>query len=399
MKRFLSLLPVLLIALTGCGAKTVASSPDVSPAAAEASLTPVPVTAVDLSWPFWEAYKKRFVSDDGRVIDVTFGGHSTSEGQSYGMFFSLVANDRETFDRMLNWTVNNLAAGDLSANLPAWKWGEKEPGQWGVIDQNAASDADLWISYVLLEAGRLWEEPKYTELGHGLLALIVEKEIADLPGLGPMLLPAPEGFQVSSNVWRLNPSYLPIPVLQGLRTHNAPGPWQKVIDSTVQMIRQTTPQGFIADWVAYRGNKGFAPDPVKGTVGSHDAIRCYLWAGMINDDSPEKGPVASQLTGMLSYWRKFGRLPEKINAWRNIPLDTTSPVGFLAVILPELQSAGSTDELNTLLTQIGMFANGNLYGKNPAYYDQNLLLFGKGFIEYRFRFGPDGLLKLKWKES
>jgi endoglucanase len=37
-----------------------------------------------------------------------------------------------------------------------------------------------------------------------------------------------------------------------------------------------------------------------------------------------------------------------------------------------------------------------LYGKDQAYYDQNLALFASGFFEGRFRFGQSGELKVEW---
>ena len=37
-----------------------------------------------------------------------------------------------------------------------------------------------------------------------------------------------------------------------------------------------------------------------------------------------------------------------------------------------------------------------LYGKDPAYYDQNLVLFATGFLDERFRFGLRGELKVEW---
>ena len=47
------------------------------------------------AWPLWEQFTQRFMQDDGRVIDYTTAQqHSTSEGQSYAMFFALVARDR-----------------------------------------------------------------------------------------------------------------------------------------------------------------------------------------------------------------------------------------------------------------------------------------------------------------
>ncbi|MEK9939779.1 MAG: glycosyl hydrolase family 8, partial [Methylotenera sp.] len=78
---------------------------------------------------------------------------TTSEGQAYALFFALVANDQPQFERLLQWTQLNLAQGNLATNLPAWHWGQKADGSWGVIDGNSASDADIWIVYTLLEAG------------------------------------------------------------------------------------------------------------------------------------------------------------------------------------------------------------------------------------------------------
>jgi endoglucanase len=46
-------------------------------------------------WPAWEQFKKAYVSPEGRVIDPSDARKiSTSEGQSYGLFFALAANDR-----------------------------------------------------------------------------------------------------------------------------------------------------------------------------------------------------------------------------------------------------------------------------------------------------------------
>ena len=65
-----------------------------------------------------------------QVIDHDADDRTTSEGQAYGMFFALVANDRSQFDRILHWTEQNLADGDLSAHLPAWLWGRSQNNQW-----------------------------------------------------------------------------------------------------------------------------------------------------------------------------------------------------------------------------------------------------------------------------
>ena len=48
------------------------------------------------------------------MIDLTFDRKSTSEGQSYGLFFALVADQRTQFDTLLKWTSDNLASAGRS---------------------------------------------------------------------------------------------------------------------------------------------------------------------------------------------------------------------------------------------------------------------------------------------
>src|SRR5262245_21081903 len=65
-------------------------------------------------WPLWRSYAARFLDDQVRVIDHDAGDRTTSEGQAYAMFFSLVANDRDRFEGLLRWSERNLAGGDLA---------------------------------------------------------------------------------------------------------------------------------------------------------------------------------------------------------------------------------------------------------------------------------------------
>jgi endoglucanase len=44
-------------------------------------------------------------------------------------------------------------------------------------------------------------------------------------------------------------------------------------------------------------------------------------------------------------------------------------------------------------------AASGLYGKDLAYYDQNLALFATGFLDDRFRFGSGGELKVEWART
>ncbi|WP_239507635.1 glycosyl hydrolase family 8, partial [Proteus mirabilis] len=91
----------------------------------------------------WEQFKKAYVSAEGRVIDPSDARKiTTSEGQSYALFFALAANDRQGFDKLFQCTQNNLAQGDLRAHLPGWLCGKKSEDEWTLLDSNSAADSD-----------------------------------------------------------------------------------------------------------------------------------------------------------------------------------------------------------------------------------------------------------------
>jgi endoglucanase len=359
------------------------------------------------SWPLWNAYSARFIDAQGRVFDPKGDQHTTSEGQAYALFFSLVSNRRDTFDRVLNWTQANLAAGHLEQQLPAWLYGKNDDGQWQVLDANSASDADVWLAYTLIEAGRLWQNPPYDALGRGMLALIAKKEVADLPGFGPMLLPAPQGFQHGTTT-TLNPSYLPVFLFDRFAAVDPGGPWIQIAVRIPTLLGQSARHGFAMDWVDYVPGDGFYPaakpgatqqkDP-DGPVGSYDAIRVYLWAGMMDAKASARAGILNALPAMSIFLAQHDAPPEKINQ-QGIPEQKDGPVGFSAAVLPYLRDYPGFAQISTRqLVRMASQRNAasGLYGKDLAYYDQNLALFSTGFLDGRFAFGQSGELNVKWK--
>jgi endoglucanase len=356
----------------------------------------------------WHAYASRFINSSGRVIDPNAAqgsGGTTSEGQSYALFFAVVNNDRAQFDKLLAWTELNLAAGDLGTHLPAWSWGKGKDGNWGVLDPNSASDSDLWIAYDLIEAGRLWNDSHFATLGRNLAAVIARKEVATLPGLGPVLLPGAVGFSLPGS-WVLNPSYTPLFLLERLAEVVPGGPWSSVAIVVPALIERSAKNGFAMDWVCYAPSAGFTPCQANGhqgppPVGSYDAIRVYLWAGMLSDSTPAKTRILRALPGMNAYMQRHDAPPEKVNS-DGVPMNTPGPVGFSAALLPYLSSnenkVSVAQQLVRIKSQLDEKSNlyGAGYGGSPAYYDQNLVLFADGWIEKRFQFGSSGELLVRW---
>ncbi|UTH73442.1 cellulose synthase complex periplasmic endoglucanase BcsZ [Chromobacterium sp. IIBBL 290-4] len=347
-------------------------------------------------WPEWQAFSRHFVADGGRVVDQSQDNKpTTSEGQSYGLFFALVANDRPAFEQMLGWTRDNLAAGDLLARLPAWLWGRDANGRWTVLDDNSASDSDMWIAYDLLEAGRLWREPRYTAMGKLLALRILREEAADLPGLGLTLLPGKVGFWDGKGKARLNPSYL-APQLLARFAHALPdSDWVKAPKSSVRVLLDGAPKGFAPDWLAYQAGKGLQPDADSKAEGSYNAIRVYLWAGMLAPDAPLRAELLKTYGPMSQATVKQGQPPEKVDT-RSGAAEGRAPAGFSAAMLPFLEAQNEAAAVQTQLLRMQAMP---LSERPDNYYDHVLTLFGQGWQQRRYRFARNGQLLPAWEGS
>ncbi len=342
------------------------------------------------AWPEWQAFKRLYLSDDGRVIDAaTAQAITVSEGQAYALTFALIANDAASFEKILRWTRDNLAGGSLERTLPAWKWGRADDGKWGVLDRNSAADADLWFTYALAEAGELWHNTAHAQLAHTMSALILREEVSLVPGLGATLLPGARGF-VTQQTWRLNASYAPMEVLRALERRGEKRLWAAVLESSRRVIVGSAPRGYAADWVLYREAAGFSADSATGGVGSYNAIRVYLWAGMLGEGDPQADSLARQLKPMAVAAAQHPP-PESIDT-NTLETRGEAPVGFLAALLPLLVRFKFADAVQAYRKRIDAESLKN----NQHYYSDALTLFGIGWLEGRFRFDRHGDLRVRW---
>lgn len=342
------------------------------------------------AWPAWQRFKLLYLSDDGRVVDASTEAQvTTSQAQSYASFFALLANDREAFDLILRWTHENLSAGKLDQVLPACRWGRANDGTWRVLDSNAATHADLWMAYTLGEAARLWNEMRYATLGGEIARNILRQELALIPTLGPVLMPAPHGF-ISEHGWRLNPSRLPLSLIRGLARQTKERVWHEIERSSERAILGATPKGFAADWIEYTRD-GFVTDRRSRGVGGYDAIHVYLWAGMLPASEPSRDKLVDALGPMLDSVSERGTPPEIIDT-QTLEMRGEGSPGFSAALLPMLANARMTAALQIQRLRA---AEGSLQD-NQSYCSDALALFGLGWLEQRYRFNRAGLLSVRW---
>lgn len=343
----------------------------------------------------WQRLDTQFTSAGGRIIDLgSEGSISTSEGQAYGLFFALVANQPERFASLLQWTEDNLAGGDLTQRLPAWLWGQhSDTEQWGILDDNAASDADVWMAYSLLEAGELWQQPRYTALGKLLAARIIREE-SMLWQQQRVLLPGPQGFyDATTQQLVLNPSYFSLALFEGLATMTGDDRWQAIYQSSLALLKQHSNSGVVADW--WRLNSDGSMDENYHPIADYDAIRTYLWLAI--EAQRNGSTLYKQYRTMYEATAAQGVPPEQVQ-WQSATIvaeAAAGPLGFSIVIAPYL---ALFDEALAQL-QYDRLVAAPLERYENRYYDTMLMLFGLGFAQQCYQFTEQGRLVLSWQHE
>lgn len=200
-----------------------------------AALLPTPALAAPPPPPGpaeWQAYVRRYLAPEGRIIDTANRGISHSEGQGYSMLFAVHFNDRARFDQMWNWTRRNLARpGD---SLSAWRFDPNSRA--GVTDTNNATDGDIFIAWSLLMAAERWEAPAYREQAQRITADILRCCVIEFRGR-TLLLPGIHGFQDSQGVV-INLSYYAFPALRALSRAVPDARWAALERDGLQLMRE-----------------------------------------------------------------------------------------------------------------------------------------------------------------
>lgn len=209
----------------------------------------------------WQSYLDAYVSPEGRVIDIANGNISHSESQGYGLVLAALAEDRPSFERILNFTKTELLIRD--DGLAAWRW---EPdADPHVTDRNNATDGDMLIAYGLLLASDLWNEAAFFTEATAMVGTMGRNLLVAADGL-PAILPGTEGFagnDATAGQPILNPSYWIFEALPRFATLDPVIDWNAVAETGLELLRRasTTPAGIPGDWVVMAGGAiGPAPD-------------------------------------------------------------------------------------------------------------------------------------------
>lgn len=329
----------------------------------------------------WEYYKKTFISNDGRVIDHLRSSVTTSEGQAYAMRRALMMNDKVTFDKTYNWAKYNLQ--HKNDKLFAWLWGQKNPGkqiemEYGIIDQNSATDADTEIAITLILASNVWEQENYMDDALKIMNGIWNKETVDIKGV--RILTAGINQSKAENV-EVNPSYfMPYP-FKIFAEVDSSHDWLKLVDSSYGLT----------DWCIDHIKSGLPPDHfyINRNTGvitfkedrsdfSYDAVRVFY--RFLTDYLLTKDQRAEKLLSrskiFITRWKREKKF--YTNYKQNGKLkDYNEAIGSIALLLPVIRMYDKNVAAEIYKNKILANYHFKGYWENPLnYYAQNLVWFG-----------------------
>jgi endo-1,4-beta-D-glucanase Y len=231
-------------------------------------------TMVVIPQNMWAAYKQRFITSEGRLVDDSALDVSHSEGQGYAMLLAAYSGDAATFSKLWAWTAANLyIRGD---GLAAWRWRPQDKPH--VLDRNNATDGDLLIAWALIEGSREWLKPEYASKAREI-ALAIGRQATYETIFGRALSPGVAGFGPKDfdDGPVVNPSYWVFPALDELSTVAPEIDWTRIRDSGLALLdgAKFGPRRLPSDWVSLKN--GIQPAAGYPNRFGYDAIRVPLY--------------------------------------------------------------------------------------------------------------------------
>jgi endo-1,4-beta-D-glucanase Y len=274
---------------------------------------PARANALPVGASEWLAFRARFVTSDGRIIDTGNGGISHTEGQGVGMLSAALFGEQDDFQLIYDWTERTLKRPYDS--LHAWRYRPNAPTP--VDDPNNATDGDLLIGLALFLAADRWGSESYRAAGLEIAKDVLRLLVREANGRY-VLMPGHDGFD-QGNTLIVNPSYYVFPALLRLAQELPDPAWPKLWADGVAMLSEARfgALNLTPDWVdVSRADGSMAPASRWPARFSFDAVRLPLymcWGGLVDD------PVVGSAK---AFWSKFGG--EYAPAWIDVRTSETA---------------------------------------------------------------------------
>ncbi len=247
---------------------------------AACSQTPPVSSGGHIAPELWQAFKHAYVHESGRVIDTGNRDISHSEGQGYAMLLAVAADDQASFQRIWQWTQNNLHRPHDA--FFSWRW--RPDASPHVDDPNNASDGDLLIAWALARAAARWNTPDYRQQAL-TLAQAMRAKLIRPSAHGLALLPGMNGFEHAQSL-TVNLSYWIFPAFAELNALDPSPEWATLRESGIALIQQAQfgQAKLPPDWLQIDANGTLHTAPDWPARFSFDAMRIPLYACWANID-------------------------------------------------------------------------------------------------------------------
>ena len=279
----------------------------------------------------WLTFRARFIEPDGRVVDTGNHGVSHTEAQGLGMLFAVAAADRASFDLIWTWTHQHLSRA--SDALHAWRYDPSRSNP--VVDDNNASDGDIYIAAALARASGQWQCPNYLGASQAIARDILGLLVRTVGGR-TLLLPAAAGFVKDDHVV-VNPSYYVFTLIADLAVAFPSPVWSKLRKDGRQLVAESRfgHWRLPPDWLCVSSHDGaLSLRTEQEPRFSFDAVRVPLFIAW-------DGGGADELARFVTFW---GDQPAQAPAWvdlrtnRRAPYSICCGVGAIAAVVGQVGS-------------------------------------------------------------
>jgi endoglucanase len=355
-----------------------------------------PFSAYTILTASWVEYKRSHIAEDGRVIDFSNNRITTSEGQSYAMLRSVWIDDKETFDKVWQFTKNNLKRE--SDNLFGWKWGEREDDSWGFMPEggeNSASDADSDIALALIFASRRWGSEIYK---FEALAILYDLwKINTVSFNDNRYLTAGNWADLPDEIV-INPSYFSPYAWRVFAEEDKENDWYSLIDPAYELLEKSgranlsgeAGVGLSPDWVSIDKNTGELIKPSVGNLTtnfSYDAMRVPFRIALDRDWFAESRAtllLQNDYQILKELYRRDGKLVSTYSHSGEPLVEYESPSMYAMSLGYFMQGDEETAHEIYQEKIINLYSNAiNGFDASLPYYDQNLLWFGAALYSGR----------------
>jgi endoglucanase len=330
----------------------------------------------------WAGYKQAFIQADGRVVDPTRGGVTTSEGQSYALLRAVWMGDQQEFEAVWRWTASNLMHRGGAPFASLWRDGR-------VADADSASDADSDIALALLYAARRFGDASLRQDALALLSAIWQDDVASIGGMN--VLTAGNWARTQGSPGPVvNPSYFAPYAYRTFAGADPAHPWSTLIDSSYTLLAECTTAvldgvrsaGLPPNWCAIARSTGRVvsfPTIVGADDYGYDAFR-VMWRVAVDatwNHEPRARAYLEDNGFLRTQWQANQRLAPVYGHEGSIVGSYDDPtvyggdIGNFVVTDP----AAATQIEHVLLASFHPAAPAH-FGDPRNYYEQNWVWFG-----------------------